>query len=75
MNYSNKPFELPVRYHVAPETQPKPKTGAAQTPPANSAFMWDIITGKLLRSLDPFPDARDAYAETLRILREQYAGT
>jgi hypothetical protein len=78
MNYYDIPFDqIQHRYQVlTPRTEPEPKPAPPknQPPPIDPSFMWNTIMGKLLRALEPFPEARETYAATLKLLKEQYAG-
>jgi hypothetical protein len=77
MNYYDIPFDqVQHRYQVrTPVTEPEKPGAKNQAPALDPRFMWQTIMGKLLRSLEPFPEAREAYVETLRVLKEQYADT
>jgi hypothetical protein len=71
MNYYDIPFDECIhRYACTPAPDPTPP---AAPPPVNPNFMWNTIMGRLLRTLDAFPEARAASVETLRILKDEYA--
>jgi hypothetical protein len=78
MNYYDIPFDqVQHRYQVLPPaTEPEPKTPKpeSQPPPIDPRFMRNAIMGKLLRTLDPFTEARESYAATLKLLKQQHGG-